>query len=240
MSSTWAAATRRRGHDRLQAGLSNTPTSATQQVIDINGARPGTADYETFITDGLVLQRLRSGYTSCNHDSVHNAYKAGVDYLLSAFGHDYWYGGQAGAAASSAGQPSKRVGMARMAPGSVRARNGSRNLASVSRPERSGRLVEPRRCAGRRSDPGGRRRPPRIAVGQDGALSIGGSSATAVGRRLDSLGGAGDGQPAVARTPMVDRGDRPKLGRTALAKWQTVRARAGSRTGTISNRTTDR
>lgn len=71
----------------------NTPSfGSTQEVVDfINGAVPGTADYETFITAmAWCYNGCSPAYTSCNHASVRAAYKAGVAELRDLFGDEYW------------------------------------------------------------------------------------------------------------------------------------------------------
>jgi acylphosphatase len=90
----------------------NTPQfGSNQEVVEfINSAKPGTANYETFITAmAWCYNGCAPSYTSCNHNAVRNAYKAGVEYLYSAFGESYWYSSWAPLPSANASS-SKRVG----------------------------------------------------------------------------------------------------------------------------------
>ncbi|MBI3184366.1 MAG: hypothetical protein HYZ28_19710 [Myxococcales bacterium] len=72
----------------------NTPRfGSREEVLDfINRALPGTSEYESFITAmAWCYNGCAPGYTSCSHSATRSAYQAGVNYLLNAFGYDYWY-----------------------------------------------------------------------------------------------------------------------------------------------------
>ena len=76
----------------------NTPSfpSHAAAAAWINGALPGTADFETFLSAmAWCYNGCAPSYTSCNHWAVREAYRGGIQSLLDTFGWDYWYGGGA-------------------------------------------------------------------------------------------------------------------------------------------------
>lgn len=82
----------------------NTPSFGSHQaVVDwVNGATPGTADYETFMTAmAWCYNGCAPSYTSCNHAAVRAAYKNATQGLLDEMGWDYWYASEASSSSSS-------------------------------------------------------------------------------------------------------------------------------------------
>ena len=64
-----------------------------EQAIDwLNSAKPGTDNYETFLTTmAWCYNGCSPTATSCNHNAMRSAYDNGVRYLLNTFGDAYWY-----------------------------------------------------------------------------------------------------------------------------------------------------
>ena len=73
----------------------NTPSFASHAdaAAWINAAVPGTADFETFLSAmAWCYNGCAPNFTSCNHGSVREAYRNGIQSLIDALGWDYWYG----------------------------------------------------------------------------------------------------------------------------------------------------
>ncbi len=64
-----------------------------QAAIDfINRARPGTDEYETYMsTMASCYNGCQPHYTSCSHQGMRAKYKAGVQALRDRLGDEYWY-----------------------------------------------------------------------------------------------------------------------------------------------------
>jgi hypothetical protein len=73
----------------------NTPNFASMADATawLNGAVPGTNDFETFLTAmAWCYNGCAPSFKSCNHWAIREAYRGGVQSLLDALGWDYWYG----------------------------------------------------------------------------------------------------------------------------------------------------
>jgi hypothetical protein len=77
----------------------NTPHFDNQKevVTWLNAAKPGTAKYETFLT-AMAWCYNGSPPGSSRHETMRANYRAGVQKLVDAFGHDYWFAPAAPAA----------------------------------------------------------------------------------------------------------------------------------------------
>ncbi|HWB78275.1 MAG TPA: hypothetical protein VG755_25090 [Nannocystaceae bacterium] len=66
--------------------------TSDQAAIDfLNRAKPGTQDYELYISSmASCYNGCQPGFTSCSHQGMRNNYKAGVQNLVDALGDDYW------------------------------------------------------------------------------------------------------------------------------------------------------
>lgn len=74
----------------------NTPhfNNEGEVVAWLNGATPGTGDYEVFLSAMAYCYNGCQPGWSC-YEPMRANYRAGVQGLLDAFGQDYWYGGAA-------------------------------------------------------------------------------------------------------------------------------------------------
>jgi len=73
----------------------NTPDFASHAdaAAWINGAVPGSADFETFLTAmAWCYNGCAPSFQSCNHGAVREAYRDAVDSLVDELGWDYWFG----------------------------------------------------------------------------------------------------------------------------------------------------
>jgi hypothetical protein len=71
----------------------NTPHYDNEAAVIawINAAKPGTAKYETFLS-AMAYCYNGTPPGSSHFETMRSNYRAGVQKLVDAFGHDYWYG----------------------------------------------------------------------------------------------------------------------------------------------------